>query len=114
MISPSLSQLSFFGLGKKGSPIASRIIHENISSSTTSESGSFDDVLGYHDDSSLDISDCNGGEMVSAFSSIGIFSEKGSRSHSPRSSFSSEEGHSLVQHCGIEQQRGIKDPFISV
>ncbi len=114
VISPSLSQLSFFGLGKKGSPIESRIIHENISSSTTSESGSFDGVLEYHDDSTLDISDYNEGEMVSACSSIGIFSEKGSRSHSPRSSFSSEEGHSLVQHCGIEQQCGIKDPFISV
>jgi hypothetical protein len=71
VISPSLSHYSLFGLGKKQDLIAAN------SSRTPSESGSTDSEF------SIDSAD-------SSFTTIGIFSGKGSRSHSPQSSVISE------------------------
>ncbi|MCX7119868.1 MAG: hypothetical protein NTZ86_08440, partial [Legionellales bacterium] len=66
VISPSLSHYSFFGLGKKQDLIAANSLR------TPSDSGSADS------------------EADSSFPTIGIFSEKGSWSHSPESPVISE------------------------
>ena len=66
VISPSLSHYSFFGLGKKQDLIAANSLR------TPPDSGSTDS------------------EADSSFPTIGIFSEKGSRSHSPESPVISE------------------------
>ena len=101
VISPSLSQCSLFGLGKKQDSADSSI--------TTSESGSFD---GCSDIDGATVSLSEGATVVSVLG-CGMFSEKSSQ----RSSFSlEEEGRKPAQHSHIEQQPcGLKgSSFISV